>query len=66
MSKTIAKVAELGRKAGAPMLGHVDTEAETRQYFRDRGATTTEIPMVIEAAQAARDDRPVQDSQPVL
>jgi len=54
--KTIAKVAELGRKAGAPMLSHDDTKAETRRYFRDLGATTAEFPMVIEAAQAARDN----------
>lgn len=53
---TIAKVAELGRKAGAPMLSHDDTKAETRRYFRNFGAATAEFPMVIEAAQAARDN----------
>ncbi len=52
---TIAKVAALGRKAGAPMLSHDDTKPETRNYFRDLGAQTAEFPMVIEAAQAARD-----------
>ncbi|MEL7180122.1 MAG: alpha-D-ribose 1-methylphosphonate 5-triphosphate diphosphatase [Pseudomonadota bacterium] len=53
---TIAKVAEQGRKAGAPMLSHDDTKAETRRYFRNLGAATAEFPMVIEAAQAARDN----------
>lgn len=52
----IAKVAELGRKTGAPMLSHDDTKAETRKYFRNLGAATAEFPMVIEAAQAARDN----------
>ena len=51
----IAKIAELGRSHGAPMLSHDDTRAETRKWFRDLGATASEFPMVIEAAQAARD-----------
>jgi alpha-D-ribose 1-methylphosphonate 5-triphosphate diphosphatase len=51
----VAKIAELGRAHGAPMLSHDDTRAETRAWFRDMGATTSEFPMVIEAAQAARD-----------
>lgn len=51
----IARVAEAGRKAGAPMLSHDDTRAETRHYFRDLGALVAEFPMVLEAAQAARD-----------
>ncbi|PIE09412.1 MAG: phosphonate metabolism protein PhnM [Rhodobacterales bacterium] len=50
----IAQVAELGRAAGAPMLSHDDTRAETRTYFRDIGAHVAEFPMVMEAAQAAR------------
>ncbi len=53
---TIVKVAEQGRKAGAPMLSHDDTKAETRRYFRNLGAATAEFPMVIEAAEAARDN----------
>ena len=52
----IARVAELGRAAGAPMLSHDDTRAETRSYFRDLGAAVAEFPMVMEAAQAARDN----------
>lgn len=50
----IAKVAAAGKAAGAPMLSHDDTRAETRAYFRDLGATTAEFPMVIAAAEAAR------------
>lgn len=53
--KHIETVAEIGRAAGAPMLSHDDTRAETRSYFRDIGAASAEFPMVIEAAQAARD-----------
>lgn len=53
--ETIGRVAEMGRKAGAPMLSHDDTRAETRAYFRDLGASVAEFPMVLEAAKAARD-----------
>lgn len=51
----IETVAEAGRTAGAPMLSHDDTRAETRDFFRSIGAASAEFPMVIEAAQAARD-----------
>lgn len=50
----IAKVAKMAREAGATMLSHDDTRAETRAYFRDLGASVAEFPMVMEAAQAAR------------
>lgn len=50
----IAQVAELGRAAGAPMLSHDDTRAETRSFFRELGAHVAEFPMVMEAAEAAR------------
>lgn len=50
----IAKVADMGRQAGAPMLSHDDTRAETRSFFRDLGARVAEFPMVMEAARAAR------------
>lgn len=52
---TIARVAGMGRAAGAPMLSHDDTRAETRRFFRDHGVRVAEFPMVLEAAQAARD-----------
>lgn len=51
---TIEKVAAMGRAAGAPMLSHDDTRAETREWFRNLGAGVAEFPMVIEAAEAAR------------
>ncbi len=51
----IAKVAEAGRRAGVAMLSHDDTQPETRSYYRTLGATVSEFPMVIEAAQAARE-----------
>jgi alpha-D-ribose 1-methylphosphonate 5-triphosphate diphosphatase len=52
--ETIAKVAEMGRAAGAPMLSHDDTRAETREWFRNLGAGVAEFPMVMEATEAAR------------
>lgn len=52
---TIARVARMGRMAGAPMLSHDDTTLETRAWFRSVGAQVAEFPMVLEAAQAARD-----------
>ncbi len=52
---TVARVAAAGRAAGAPMLSHDDTRAETRNWYRGLGALTSEFPMVLEAAQAARD-----------
>ncbi|MFW2590071.1 alpha-D-ribose 1-methylphosphonate 5-triphosphate diphosphatase [Sagittula sp. SSi028] len=51
---TIARVAEMGRKAGAAMLSHDDTTPETRGWFRGHGATVAEFPMVLAAAEAAR------------
>lgn len=51
----IATVAALGRRAGAPMLSHDDTQTETRAYYRDLGARNAEFPMNLAAAQAARE-----------
>ncbi len=50
----IKRVSQAARRKGAPMLSHDDTRAETRAYFRDHGAKTSEFPMVIEAVNAAR------------
>lgn len=50
----IANVAQMARDAGAPMLSHDDTRAETRAYFRSLGAKVAEFPMVMDAAKAAR------------
>jgi alpha-D-ribose 1-methylphosphonate 5-triphosphate diphosphatase len=50
----IAKVAEMGRAAGAPMLSHDDTTPETRDWFRNIGAGVAEFPMVLAAAESAR------------
>lgn len=54
VAAAIDKVAGAGRKAGVAMLSHDDTQPETRSYYRGLGATVSEFPMVIEAAQAAR------------
>ncbi len=50
----VARVAAMGRAAGAPMLSHDDTRAATRGWFRDHGARVAEFPMVMEAVEAAR------------
>ena len=50
----IERVAELGRTHDAPMLSHDDTRAETRDWYRNLGATSAEFPMVLEAAQNAK------------
>lgn len=52
--EAIATVAAMGRAAGAPMLSHDDTRAETRDWFRGLGARVAEFPMVREAAENAR------------
>ena len=51
----IAALAEAAQAVGAPMLSHDDTTAETRAWFRGRGAAVAEFPMVLDAARAARD-----------
>ncbi len=50
----IDRVAAQARAKAAPMLSHDDTRAETRTWFRDRGAQVAEFPMVLEAVEAAR------------
>lgn len=50
----IEQVAALARARNVPLLSHDDTRAETRAWFRDRGAHVAEFPMVMEAAEAAR------------
>lgn len=50
----ITALAEAAREAGAPMLSHDNTRAETRAWFRGHGARVAEFPMVMEAAEAAR------------
>lgn len=51
----IDEVAALGRAAGAPMLSHDDSQIESRDFFRARGARITEFPMNRRVARAARD-----------
>ena len=50
----ISEVASRASTAGAPMLSHDDTRADTRGYFRNLGASVAEFPMVMEAVEAAR------------
>lgn len=51
----IEEVAALGKAAGAPMLSHDDSQIETRDFFRQRGARICEFPMNRRVARAARD-----------
>ncbi|MCZ0812915.1 MAG: alpha-D-ribose 1-methylphosphonate 5-triphosphate diphosphatase [Pseudomonadota bacterium] len=51
----IARVARMGRIAGAPMLSHDDTTQQARTWFRNLGARVAEFPMVLDAVEAAHD-----------
>ena len=53
---TIASVAAKARSTGVPMLSHDDTQAETREFYRGIGATTSEFPMTLGPTQNARDN----------
>jgi len=51
----IEEVATLGQAAGAPMLSHDDSQIETRDFFRVRGARISEFPTNKRVARAARE-----------
>lgn len=51
----IARVAALGRAAGAPMLSHDDSQTATRAFYRAAGARIAEFPMHERVFTAARD-----------
>ena len=53
---TITRVAAKARSTGVPMLSHDDTQAETREFYRGIGATTSEFPMTLGPTQNARDN----------
>ncbi len=53
---TITRVAAKARSTGVPMLSHDDTQAETRDFYRGIGATTSEFPMTLGPTQNARDN----------
>lgn len=50
----IAEVAALGRRAGAPVLSHDDSQPETCAFYRGMGAAISEFPMNLATARAAR------------
>lgn len=50
----IARMAALGRDAGAPMFSHDDTQTVTRDFYRALGARVAEFPMCVRVAEAAR------------
>ncbi len=51
---TTQTVAAKARDRGIPMLSHDDTQAETRSFYHDLGATTSEFPMTMGPVKAAR------------
>jgi alpha-D-ribose 1-methylphosphonate 5-triphosphate diphosphatase len=51
----IETVVDLGKAAGAPMLSHDDSQIETRDFYRARGARISEFPMNRRVARAARE-----------
>lgn len=51
----VEEVVALGHGAGAPMLSHDDSQMETRDFYRARGARICEFPMNRRVARAARD-----------
>lgn len=51
----IARIAALARRHGAPMLSHDDSQVETRDFYRDLGATVAEFPMHERVFIAARE-----------
>ena len=50
----IQDVAAKARAKGIPMLSHDDTQAVTRQFYRDIGASTAEFPMTLPPIHDAR------------
>ncbi len=51
----IETMAALARSSGAPMLSHDDTQTETRDFYRAKGATIAEFPMHERVFQSSRD-----------
>jgi alpha-D-ribose 1-methylphosphonate 5-triphosphate diphosphatase len=51
----IARIAAVARAHGAPILSHDDTQIQTRDYYRDLGASVAEFPMHERVFLAARD-----------
>lgn len=52
--ETMKGVAEKARARGIPMLSHDDTQAETRRFYHEIGATTSEFPMTMGPVGEAR------------
>ncbi|MEO0714350.1 MAG: amidohydrolase family protein [Pseudomonadota bacterium] len=52
--ETMRGVAAKARAKGIPMLSHDDTQAETRAFYHDLGATTSEFPMSMGPVEAAQ------------
>ncbi|KMW57744.1 Metal-dependent hydrolase involved in phosphonate metabolism [Candidatus Rhodobacter oscarellae] len=52
--ETLKRVAGKARQRGIPMLSHDDTQAETRRFYHEIGATTSEFPMTMGPVEQAR------------
>lgn len=53
--ETLQTVAAKAQAKGVPMLSHDDTQAKTRKFYHDLGATTSEFPMTMGPVDEARD-----------
>ncbi|MBO6776521.1 MAG: alpha-D-ribose 1-methylphosphonate 5-triphosphate diphosphatase [Marinibacterium sp.] len=53
---TLKEVANKAREKRIPMLSHDDTQAETRKFYNEIGATTSEFPMTMAPVEQARAD----------
>ncbi|MEL7114339.1 MAG: alpha-D-ribose 1-methylphosphonate 5-triphosphate diphosphatase [Pseudomonadota bacterium] len=53
---TMKTLAAKARARGIPMLSHDDTQAETRRFYHEIGATTSEFPMTMGPVEQARAD----------
>lgn len=51
---TMKTLAAKARERGIPMLSHDDTQAETRNFYHDIGATSSEFPMTMAPVEQAR------------
>ncbi|WP_316859744.1 alpha-D-ribose 1-methylphosphonate 5-triphosphate diphosphatase [uncultured Cohaesibacter sp.] len=53
--EAIDEVARLGREHDVPMLSHDDTQDETRDFYRKKGANIAEFPMSVSVAAVAQE-----------
>nr|WP_321457618.1 alpha-D-ribose 1-methylphosphonate 5-triphosphate diphosphatase [uncultured Cohaesibacter sp.] len=55
VKEAIVKVGKLGQSKNVPMLSHDDSQDETRDFYRQNGASISEFPMTVAVAAVARE-----------